>query len=538
MRDDLGRDHAWVLGNEARRAGLTEPADGEGILHGWRSEERTLLVRRAETGIEVVEPTRSARPVRATFSEVVDAEVFFLISLGVLEKEIRRLVNSWKKSPSSAERVLRTPGGHMVVTSLHRTEFASVVDARRFAAYLEIRRDARFPQDRLLTDLYLPEQFDRYSKATWTVAELPEVFATRPIDAIPRDSLRNYPELSLLGDSRLDPRLEQPEGLEIAQWLIDHGADVNFIGGYCDSETPLIEHHRNPEMLRLLLAHGASVDPPPPGLGRTLSALDLAARWGHPEPVRILLEAGADPDVPDYIDGVTPLDEFAFGRENFMTHEMLETAQLLVEASERKTPIPRAAGFLRSAVRAQWKRAARIRQELADEEKCPDLSVRVVDEKAVAAKTKDLEMLLELLGVDLPEPVRLLAPGEPITVRGATWREQKRELWDMLVPDGGAAESAQGEVIRIAGRVGYETLHNGGGNWGRDFRLMLDNYLRLVQTGTPVEAATLEDCRNAASRLRGGRLDEAAVEILDRAAVEWALANPARVPLAPPPYNR
>lgn len=538
MRDDLGRDHAWVLSNEARRAGLTEPVDGEGILHGWRSEERTLLVRRAETGIEVVEPTRSSRPVRATFSEVVDAEVFFLISLGVLEKEIRRLVNSWKKSPSSAERVLRTPGGHMVVTSLHRTEFASVVDARRFAAYLEIRRDARFPQDRLLTDLYLPEQFDRYSKATWTVAELPEVFATRPIDAIPRDSLRNYPELSLLGDSRLDPRLEQPEGLEIAQWLIDHGADVNFIGGYCDSETPLIEHHRNPEMLRLLLAHGASVDPPPPGLGRTFSALDLAARWGHPEPVRILLEAGADPDVPDYIHGVTPLDEFAFGRENFMTHEMLETAQLLVEASERKTPIPRAAGFLRSVVRAQWKRAARIRQELADEEKCPDLSVRVVDEKAVAAKTKDLEMLLELLGVDLPEPVRLLAPGEPITVRGATWREQKRELWDMLVPDGGAAESAQGEVIRIAGRVGYETLHNGGGNWGRDFRLMLDNYLRLVQTGTPVEAATLEDCRNAASRLRGGRLDEAAVEILDRAAVEWALANPARVPLEPPPYNR
>lgn len=538
MRDDLGRDHAWVLGSEARRAGLTEPADGEGILHGWRSEERTLLVRRAETGIEVVEPTRSARPVRATFSEVVDAEVFFLISLGVLEKEIRRLVNSWKKSPSSAERVLRTPGGHMVVTSLHRTEFASVVDARRFAAYLEIRRDARFPQDRLLTDLYLPEQFDRYSKATWTVAELPEVFATRPIDAIPRDSLRNYPELSLLGDSRLDPRLEQPEGLEIAQWLIDHGADVNFIGGYCDSKTPLIEHHRNPEMLRLLLAHGASVDPPPPGLGRTLSALDLAARWGHPEPVRILLEAGADPDVPDYIHGVTPLDEFAFGRENFMTHEMLETAQLLVEASERKTPIPRAAGFQRSVVRAQWKRAARIRQELADEEKCPDLSVRVVDEKAVAAKTKDLEMLLELLGVDLPEPVRLLAPGEPITVRGATWREQKRELWDMLVPDGGAAESAQGEVIRIAGRVGHETLDNGGGNWDRDFRLMLDNYLRLVQTGTPVEASTLEDCRSAASRLRGGRLDKGAVEILDRGAVEWALANPVRVPLEPPPYNR
>ena len=63
-------------------------------------------------------------------------------------------------------------------------------------------------------------------------------------------------------------------------------------------------------------------------------------------------------------------------------------------------------------------------------------------------------------------------------------------------------------------------------------------YLRLVQTGTPVEASTLEDCRSAASRLRGGRLDKGAVEILDRGAVEWALANPVRVPLEPPPYNR
>src|SRR5699024_1314930 len=170
--------------------------------------------------------------------------------------------------------------------------------------------------------------------------------------------------------------------------------------------------------------------------------------------------------------------------------------------------------------------------ELADEEKCPDLSVRVVDEKAVAAKTKDLEMLLELLGVDLPEPVRLLAPGEPITVRGATGREQKRELWDMLVPDGGAAESAQGEVIRPAGRLGDATLDNGGGNCDRDFRLMRDNDLRLVQPGTPVDASTREAGRSAASALRGGHRHKGAVEIPDRGAVEWPLANPVRVPLA------
>ena len=542
MRDDLGRDHAWVLSNEARRAGLTEPVDGEGILHGWRSEERTLLVRRAETGIEVVEPTRSARPVRATFSEVVDAEVFFLISLGVLEKEIRRLVNSWKKSPSSAERVLRTPGGHMVVTSLHRTEFASVVDARRFAAYLEIRRDARFPQDRLLTDIYLPERFARFSKETWTVAELPEVFATRPIDAVPHKGKSKYSYLPLLGNELLGSSWRQPEGLEIAQWLIDHGADVNFIGGYANKQTALIEHHRHPEMLTLLLDNGANVDPPP-GRGTVKSALHRAAQWGYPEPVRILLTAGSDPDIGDGYSARTPLDLFVFGIDEYLSQRhAVETARLLIAASERKTPQTDAAAHLRSMARRQQHRAAKSRQEEASETADAETSEpRSTPDHLVsnlAEQTKLYDDLMEMLGVEPPEPVRLLAPGEPITVRGTTWREQKRELWDMLVPDGGAAESAQGEVIRIAGRVGYETLHNGGGNWGRDFRLMLDNYLRLVQTGTPVEAATLEDCRNAASRLRGGRLDEAAVEILDRAAVEWALANPARVPLEPPPYNR
>ncbi len=34
-------------------------------------------------------------------------------------------------------------------------------------------------------------------------------------------------------------------------------------------------------------------------------------------------------------------------------------------------------------------------------------------------------------------------------------------LWDYLVPASGKAQTAQGEIIRIAGRVQYEFLDNG-----------------------------------------------------------------------------
>lgn len=34
-------------------------------------------------------------------------------------------------------------------------------------------------------------------------------------------------------------------------------------------------------------------------------------------------------------------------------------------------------------------------------------------------------------------------------------------LWDYLVPPSGQAETAQGEIIRIAGRIQHEMLDNG-----------------------------------------------------------------------------
>ena len=64
-----------------------------------------------------------------------------------------------------------------------------------------------------------------------------------------------------------------------------------------------------------------------------------------------------------------------------------------------------------------------------------------------------------------------------------TEHEEFQLLWDLLVPSMGKAETAQGEVIRIAGRVQHEFLDNGCMNWDDDFRKMLDAFLRYLQLG-------------------------------------------------------
>ena len=52
-------------------------------------------------------------------------------------------------------------------------------------------------------------------------------------------------------------------------------------------------------------------------------------------------------------------------------------------------------------------------------------------------------------------------------------KTQFLQLWDYLVPPSGQAETAQGEIIRIAGRIRHEMLDNGCMNWDDYFNKML-----------------------------------------------------------------
>ena len=71
----------------------------------------------------------------------------------------------------------------------------------------------------------------------------------------------------------------------------------------------------------------------------------------------------------------------------------------------------------------------------------------------------------------------------PIIITETEETAQFNQLWSYLVPPSGRAKTAQGEIIRIAGRVQHEFLDNGGMNWDDDFRKMLHTFPQYLRLG-------------------------------------------------------
>jgi ankyrin repeat protein len=106
---------------------------------------------------------------------------------------------------------------------------------------------------------------------------------------------------------RLAAELEENKGLEIARFLLDHGADANMSD---DIEQPLYTAvlYKNIEIARLLIEHGANVNP------KTLckedngwTPLHSAVYFEEFDIAELLLDHGADPSIQDD-EGKTPLD--------------------------------------------------------------------------------------------------------------------------------------------------------------------------------------------------------------------------------------
>lgn len=103
------------------------------------------------------------------------------------------------------------------------------------------------------------------------------------------------------------------------------------------------------------------------------------------------------------------------------------------------------------------------------------------------------------------------------------------QLWDYLVPLSGKAPTAQGEMIRIAGKVWHEFMENGGMNWDNDFRKMLKFFVKYAQLGTP-----MKNNAKAAKKITGiliqcgnnGFCNDYMCNLLCCCAVEWVSQNP------------
>ena len=301
---------------------------------------------------------------------------------------------------------------------------------------------------------------------------------------------------------------------ELIVWLVEQGLDVDAADTY--DRSPLWERASlgRDAQIPLLLSLGADIERAD-RYGNT--PLHAAAGNQRAAAVRVLLAHGADPRrLNDR--GANPLVYGLRRTQNIGIPAMAEVARLLLDAGAEANDEARAQ-VTRIGAGFEFHRAGFNRDFLAETD-------------------AGLTALYELFDVE-PVPRRAMHDGvSPITVPAGAWQDQHQALWELLVPSSGPAQTAQGEVVRITGRIAREILDNGSPNWDRQFKRMLAAVPERLATGIPLEASEAEEAHRLAHALRGGNDDGERVDRLTELAVSWVARNPKPIPLGEVGYDR
>ena len=342
----------------------------------------------------------------------------------------------------------------------------------------------------------LPKDFDALLKKG-DMAQLKAVFDVCDVDA-----RGGYGKQTALGF------YDCPE--ELARWLAAQGADLSAPDTW--GNTPLHRHAQSRQgCLGALLELGADVHNAGSSAG---TPLHTAAEAHNAKNTRLLLEHGARADAANK-EGLTPLELALRGCRNIDIEEMVEIAKNLLDAGATKTP------RMKVFVEEIGKRFEFHRSNFNPE--------------SVDAASRALNRLYEIFEVP-PVPRRELHDGRaPITVRAKTWQAQHQELWQLLVPSSGPAQTIQGEVIRITGRIADELERNGGINWDNDFKKMAEAFLEHIGRGAALPAQDLEEAAGIVKEIKAKSGDTGRMAELG---VKWALLNPKPMKLDPPAYRR
>ncbi len=280
-------------------------------------------------------------------------------------------------------------------------------------------------------------------------------------------------------------------------FLAENGIDLNADSGW--GKTPAAFLADDIDLLKCLIEHGADIEHAVDELHG--NALFICA-WTHrAKAVENLLACGADPEPCGGWEKNTALDEALRCSRGIDTVNMVRIAKALLAAGAK--PSDKTSGYV-----------TRIGEDF--EFHRPGFNPEYVDEYSRA-----LDELYSVFKVT-PVPRRVVYDGKtPITVSGKTWQEQYDELWKLLVPGSGHANTVQGEVIRIMGRITNELLDNGGINWDGEYSKMaaaLPAYFRTAEGGTAEKACAL------AAKI-SPKSGEDLLYPLTETAVKWVLEN-------------
>ena len=346
-------------------------------------------------------------------------------------------------------------------------------------------------------------------------SDIEEIIASGDVEAVARAVERCEVGAYLRGDAYESRLMHFPASEEITDFLLARGEDINSRDRYERTPIHARVNSRCLDQIPLLVARGGNIN------ARDTS--DQTALFGVVERFSVadvsrMISWGADPMVvaDSRVYGKATLVENVVSWHNFLdAPRALAVIRLLLSVG---APVGEGVSTaLRSMDRM---RCTFITHGLPDH-----LSQSRVDEASAA-----LSELCALFGVEQREAQRAPVVGETLNFdAGATPTQMFSRLWDQLVPDSGQCKTLQGEVIRIAGRVGYEVYDNGGINWDRSFGALLDQYLRVVASGVPLPPSSVARAEAAVASLKGRSMSHQAVDDITELAVEWVRLNPVLV---------
>lgn len=299
-------------------------------------------------------------------------------------------------------------------------------------------------------------------------------------------------------------------GPDLVTWLLDHGAERESSDYFGDRA--LAYHSRSAEdplATRVLLRRGA--DPDATNVfGRT--ATHAAAAERAVGPLAELAAHGANLEAADAF-GITPFSLALRTTPLSGLAELAATTRLFLDHGAR-TP-PDAALHL-----------ARLAGDLARNPDGDGKASEILGELRAAFRVNEAFVNDGYLPVEMgPEEVD----------------EYFRYLWSEHVPGRGKADDLRIEAIRVVGRIGFETLRNGGINWDDDFEQMLAAVLVYFTVGNPLPPdVPYTPLPVIQARLQGGGFDPESIDDLTRYAVNWYHLNRGGPPIAMPeiPYAR
>lgn len=316
--------------------------------------------------------------------------------------------------------------------------------------------------------------------------------------------------------------------LEIVEWLVERGADVNAANTY---GTPLFKHAAfgNYDICRFLIEHGADVNVTAHA-GHTPLFSAVSLRKCNCDIVRLLLEHGADPcHHSEHWDGSkTPL-LYMLSRGAEAGEVSVDAARLLIRAQKEKGGIPK----------DEWEKAQEYVSRMGHEF---ELYKNDMTGDFRRQREAVMKRYYAMFDVAPAKPVIKHDGTSPIKVDDTlTVWEQHSALWEFLVPSSGSCATVQGEVIRITGRVDDESNRNGGANWDKEYRKMLEALTTYFLHGNALSGEEMEDAGHAIheiDRCRGACGCQKEIDQLAGLAVKWVSQNPEPVPLGKVPYNR